>query len=224
MSLLDLGLLYLIVGVGCAAVVYRRTGRPGSAALALPLWPIWAPVALVDDAPRPGGASDRVERIEEQLTQAVQACRGSAWSILLPDESVRRLRAEIAMVVQRIDELDEVLAGPGFDLTAAERRVSELTRAGGSRRALETAVLHRNNVARIQAMRDRSERALEELGELVGALRSQLVLARYAGSSPEGVGGIVTELWAHVEGLADVMSVDLPPAAETPAQSPAPNP
>ncbi len=220
MSLLDLGLLYLIVGVGCAAVVYRRTGRPGSAALALPLWPIWAPVVLVDDAPRRGSASDRVERIEEQLSQAVQACRGSAWSILLPDDSVRRLRAEIAMVVRRIDELDEVLSAPGFDLASAERRVSELSRTGGSRRAFETAVLHRNNVARIQAMRDRSERALEELDELVGALRSQLVLARYAGSSPEGVGGIVTELWAHVEGLADVMSADMDSTADNPRPSP----
>ena len=56
-------------------------------------------------------------------------------------------------------------------------------------------------------MRDRHERALEELGELVGALRSQLVLARYAGSSPDGVGGIVTELWARVEGLGEVMDV-----------------
>ncbi|MFK7992367.1 MAG: hypothetical protein AB8I08_40475 [Sandaracinaceae bacterium] len=224
MSLVDLAVLYLIVGAGCAAVVYRRTGRPASAALALPLWPIWAPVALVDDAPRRGSAVGRVARIEEQLTQAVQACRGSAWSILLPDDAVRRLRAEINLVVQRIDELDEVLEGPGFDLTSAERRVSELSRSGGSRRALETAVLHRNNVARIQAMRDRSERALEELGEVVGALRSQLVLARYAGSSPEGVGGIVTELWAHVEGLADVMNIDMPPPAETPADTPAPHP
>ena len=210
MSLLDLGALYLVVGLGCAVVVYRRTGRPASAALALPLWPIWAPIALIDDAPPRTAASDRVTRIEEQLTQAVSAARGSAWSVLLPDDAVRRLRAEIALVVRRIAELDEVLAQPGFDLREAERRVSALSGGGASRRALETAVLHRNNVARIQAMRDRSERALEELDELVGALRSQLVLARYAGSSPEGVGGIVTELWARVEGLADVMGTDQP--------------
>ena len=212
MSLLDLGVLYLIVGVGCAVVVYRRTGRGASAALALPLWPIWAPIALIDDAPPRSAGSDRVARIEEQLGQAVAAARGSAWSVLLPDDAVRRLRAEIALVVRRIAELDEVLAQPGFDLSGAERRVSELSGRGTSRRALETAVLHRNNVARIQAMRDRSERALEELGELVGALRSQLVLARYAGSSPEGVGGIVTELWARVEGLADVMDTDPDPS------------
>lgn len=211
MNLLDLTLLYLVVGAGCAVVVYRRTGRPASAALALPLWPIWAPVALTDDAPRRGTVSGRVARIEEQLEQAVQTCRGSAWSILLPDDSVRRLRREIGTVERRIDELDEVLSAPGFDLERAERRVSELSRTGGSRRAFETAVLHRNNVARIQAMRDRSERALEEIAELIGALRSQLVLARYAGSSPEGVGGIVTELWAHVEALSEVN--EAPPPA-----------
>ena len=50
------------------------------------------------------------------------------------------------LVVGRIAELEEVLSQPGFDLATAERRVSELT-GTSSRRALETAVLHRNNVA-----------------------------------------------------------------------------
>jgi hypothetical protein len=210
MSLLDLTLLYAVVGAGCAAVVYRRTrgdrrARLTHAALALPLWPVWAPVALIPDAPPRVPATGRAARIEAELAQAVHAAADSPFEVLLPTDAAARIRAEIGRAVARIAELDQVLAQPGFDAAAAEARVNALVAQNASRRALKTAVLHRDNVARIRAMRDRHERALDELGELVGALRSQLVLARYAGSPPEGVGGIVTELWARVEGLGEAM-------------------
>ena len=205
MNLLDLVALYLIVGAGCSVVVYRKTRKLGSAAIALPLWPIWAPVVLIPDAPPRSRASDRAGRIETELAQAVQAADGSPFEVLLPREAADRIREEVRNALDRIAELDGVLAQPGFDLGAAEVRIGELTRAGAGKRALQTAVLHRDNVARIESLRDRYVRALEELGELVGALRSQLVLARYAGSSPEGVGSIVSEMWARVEGLGEVM-------------------
>lgn len=209
MSLLDLAALYALVGLGCATLVWRRTRgsrrrRAASAALSLGLWPIWAPLALVPDPPRRTPASGRVARIEAELERAVAAAAGSPFEMLLPEEAAERIRSELRHAMLRIDELDSVLAQPGFDLAQAERRVTELADSG-SPTALRTAVLHRNNVGRLEALRDKHTRALEELGELVGALRSQLVLARYAGSSPEGVGGIVTELWARVEGLGEVM-------------------
>ena len=209
MSLLDLSVLYLVIGAGCAAVVYKKTRgtsakRVASAAVAFPLWPIWAPIALIPDAPPRTEASGRAARIEAELEQATRAAEGSPFEILLPRDAADRIRDEVRQAIVRIGELDGVLAQSGFDLAEAEERVSALTRSG-NRRALKTAVLHRHNVARIQALRDRQVRVIEELGELVGALRSQLVLARYAGSSPEGVGGIVTELWARVEGLGEVM-------------------
>lgn len=210
MSLLDLLLLYGIVGVGCAAVVYRRTrgdrrGRITQAALALPLWPVWAPIALIDDRPSGVTSSGRGARIEAELEQAVRAAADSPFEILLSADAAARIRQELSRVTARITELDEVLAQPGFDRTEAEARVDRLMTTHGSRRALKTAILHRDNVARIQAVRDSHQRALDELGELIGALRSQLVLARYAGSAPEGVGGIVSELWARVEGLGEAM-------------------
>lgn len=209
MSLVDLAVLYALVGLGCATVVWRRTQgsprrRAASAALALPLWPIWAPLALVPDPPRRTPASGRVARIEAELEQAVSAAAGSPFAILLPPDAADRIRRELRQAMARIDELDAVLAQPGFDRDEAERRVSALSEEG-SPRALRTAVLHRDNVARLEQLRNKHAHALDELGELVGALRSQLVLARYAGSSPEGVGGIVTELWARVEGLGEVM-------------------
>ncbi|MGE0787988.1 MAG: hypothetical protein AB7S26_20100 [Sandaracinaceae bacterium] len=210
MSLLDLGLLYLVVGIGCAAVVLTRSrGAPlpriGSALLALLLWPMWLPLILIEDRPPPSRATDRAARIEEELTRSVDAARGSPFEVLLSQDAAEKIRKEVREALQRIAELDGVLAQPGFDRDEAERRVVQLTESRGSKRALRSAVLHRNNVARIEALRDRSVRGIEELSELAHALRSQLVLARYAGSSPEGVGGIVTEMWARVEGLGEAL-------------------
>ncbi len=42
---------------------------------------------------------------------------------------------------------------------------------------------------------------MEELSELIAALRTQLVFARYSGSSPGEASDIVTEVWARVEML-----------------------
>lgn len=221
MSLLDLLVLYAVAGAGCAAVVFRRTHgsrrrRLANAAVTLPLWPLWAPIALLPDAPPRTPARGRVARIEAELEQAMRAAADSSLSVLLPPDAVARIRTELARAAARIAELDGVLAQPGFDRGAAEARVATLLEANASRRAIKTAILHRDNVARIEAMRDRHARALEELGELVGALRSQLVLARYAGSSPEGVGGIVSELWARVEGLGEAMAAGDALAPERP--------
>lgn len=209
MSLVDLAVLYGLAGLGCAALVYRRSrGSPrrrvASAALALPLWPVWAPLALVPDPPPRVPATGRVARIEAELEHALAASRGSPFAILLSEDAAERIRQEVRLAASRIAELDEVLAQPGFDRAEADRRVGALT-VEGSPRALRTAVLHRDSVAQLEGVRERYARAIDELGELVAALRSQLVLARFAGSSPEGVGGIVTELWARVEGLGEVM-------------------
>jgi hypothetical protein len=66
--------------------------------------------------------------------------------------------------------------------------------------------MHLDNVRRIEALRDRDARALEELADLVGALRAQLALARFAGSQAEGTSGIVSEMWARVEGLGAALA------------------
>lgn len=209
MSLVDLATLYAVAGLGCAVLVFKRTRgarrhRFTSAAIALALWPLWAPLALVADPPRRTPARDRVARIEGELDRAAAAAAGSPFAVLFSPDAADRIRHELRELAHRIAELDAVLAQPGFDLAEAERRVTRLEEHA-SPTAVRTAVLHRDNVGRLEALRDKNARALEELGELVGALRSQLVLARYAGSSPEGVGGIVTELWARVEGLGEAM-------------------
>jgi len=214
-SLRDLALLYLIAGLACAVAVYRSSTdtRPravASAALAVPLWPLWAPIALTT-AQRAGSGhlvaatADAAARVQRALREGVEACAGTSYESLLSREAASRIDAEVTRAAARHTELDALLRREGFDAVAAAARVAELERAGASLRAIATARLHQDNVKRLHGMRDRDARALDELADLVQALRTQLVLARFAGSSVEGVGGIVTEVWARVEGLGAAM-------------------
>ncbi|WP_437949445.1 hypothetical protein WME98_00745 [Sorangium sp. So ce296] len=214
MSLRDLSVLYLLAGLACAVAVYRASRDRGdarrraalSAALCVPLWPIWAPVALTagrgDGGGRPDGdAGTAAARVQGALREGVSACAGTSFEALLSRDAAARIEAEVARAAARHAELDALLRQGGFDEAAAAARVAEIERGGAGGRALATAHLHLENIRRLRAMRDRDARALEELADLVQALRTQLVLARFAGSSVEGVGGIVSEVWARVEGL-----------------------
>jgi hypothetical protein len=94
-----------------------------------------------------------------------------------------------------------LLTKKGFDRGAAEERVARLEQRAASPRILASARLHLENVVRLQGLASRDRRALEELSELIAALRTQLVFARYSGSSPGEASDIVTEVWARVEVL-----------------------
>lgn len=206
MTLADLGILYSAAGAVSALVIHRRSNARGRQAiaralLAIPLWPLWLPVALARaDEWRPvgSGASDGTAAA---LIEGHEAVRGTPLEALLPRDAVDRILAEVRRAGERREELRVLLARPSFALDAARAHVERLGRAGASVRALASARLHLANVERLDALRRRDELALEELGELVAALRTQLVLARYAGSTPEGAGDIVSEVWARVEVL-----------------------
>jgi hypothetical protein len=229
MSLRDLLILYAVLGVACAVAIYRSSteSRPRAAvaaALALPLWPLWAPIALTSSRSRPAATwasaaaprsrsapspvSEAAAHVEAALREGVEACAGTSLESLLPRDAATRIAAEVKRAAARHAELTEVLGREGFDRRAAERRVGELERASASARSVATARLHLENVKRLAALRDRDARALEELADLVQALRTQLTLARFAGSSVEGVGGIVSEVWARVEGLGAALGGD----------------
>jgi hypothetical protein len=224
MSLGDLVVLYLVVGLACAVAVYRTSpaagaSRAASAALAVPLWPLWAPIALTSGkrpSPPPAGASpgpatpvtEAAARIEAALREGVEACVGTSLEALLPRDAAQRIAAEVRRAAGRYAEIGALLGREGFDLAAAEAKLRALTDADASPRALSTARLHLDNVRRLVALRERDARALDELADLVQALRAQLVLARFAGSQAEGAGGIVSDLWARVEGLGVALGAD----------------
>ncbi|MDI3289133.1 hypothetical protein [Polyangium sp. 15x6] len=227
MSLRDLSVLYLVAGICCAVAIYRSSPAGGSravmsAALAVPLWPLWAPIALTAkraaEVPK-GAAGSALARVKAALAEAVAASRGTPLASVLPAEAAARIEAEVERRVARHAELEALLRKEAFDLGRAEARVRELERASGSSRALATARLDLDNVRRLSSLRDRDARALEELCALAEALRTQVTVARFSGSSAADIGGIVSEVQARVEGLGAALEAEESLRAEEPIET-----
>jgi hypothetical protein len=217
MSLRDLLILYGVVGLACAIAVLRRAPTRGlaamaSAAVTIPLWPLWAPFAL--GAPRPGpsrtstrererdsAAALAVRRIDRALEEAVGAVAGTPMSDVFSQKVASRISAEVLRVGARLEELGALAVQTGFDAEVSARRLRDLEAKGASERAVGTARLQHESILRLEQLRAADTQALDELADLLEALRAQLLLARYAGSSAEGAGAIVGEVWARLEGL-----------------------
>ena len=214
MRLVDLIALYSVVGIAAGVAIYARAApRDGravaSAVLAIPLWPLWAPIALTARRPQPTFMLQGVpHRIQAALAEALDAVTGSPLENLLSRSAVADILGEVERAAARCAELDALLERPELDPDLAAERLAALESEGAAPRMLASARLHHENVRRLVGLRARDRQALEELTDLVAALRTQLVLARYAGSSAEGVGGIVSEMWARVEGLGAAIELD----------------
>jgi hypothetical protein len=216
LKLLDLALLYLVAGAACAVALYRRTPSGGRAALvnaltASPLWPLWAPIAWTarrEPAPRGTTSNGRVERIRAALDEGVESVLGTPLERLLNRESANAILEEVERVVSRHHELLGLLSREEYSRDVAERTLADLEKKGASGRVRASARLHLENLRRLNQLAERDARALDELSGLVQALRTQLVLVRLSGSSAEGVGDIVSELWARLQGLSEVADDD----------------
>jgi hypothetical protein len=212
MNVQGLLLLYALVGAACAVAIFRRGKRPLHAALAVPLWPLWAPVVLSEPARAAAAApGDAAARIAEALREGVAIAGGTSLEAMLNGSSAARIGELAQRVEARRAELRELLCRPEFELAAARQRVHDLVHSGRTR-SLATARLHLSNVERLHAMAARDDEVLRELGELAEALRTQLLMVRFAGSSGEGIGDIVNDLWTRVEALSEAMD-DAEPAS-----------
>jgi hypothetical protein len=219
MSLPELVVVYLVVGVACAILVLRKGAvdapRAASAAASVVLWPLWAPFALGKPAareaadPRDHGAMSRIERA---LGEAIEAAAHTPMRQVFSRDVAARVLSEAATVATRIGELRAHVRRAGFDVAAAARRVQELQATGAPERTIATARLQHESMARLDELLADDVQALDDLAELLEALRAQLLLARYAGSSAEGAEAIVGEVWARLEGLGAVMDVGHMPA------------
>jgi hypothetical protein len=217
--LLDLAILYLLAGTGCAVAVWRSERSLGSGLLALVLWPIWAPVVLAGQrpssprrrpraTPRPVECNDDGETIDDVIADAQRAAAGTPFETMLNGEAAARIANEVERARDKLDALDEVLAQPGFERDALVARLGELQARGANEATLRTARLHLDSVERLVRMRAQQTAALIELEQVLVALRSQLLVARHVGSNGEGVDAIVGDLWARVEGLGEALDTD----------------
>jgi hypothetical protein len=214
MNLADLGVLYGVAGALGSVIVYRsqpaRDARALRAALlSAPLWPLWLPVLFASQRAERDVQRSCATEAEAALLEGHEAVRNTALEPLLPRAAVDRMLRELRRATERYAELSSLLSKKGFDRGAAEERVTRLEQRAASPRTLASARLHLENVLRLQSLAARDRRALEELSELIAALRTQLVFARYSGSTPCEASDIVSEVWARVEMLGT--SSDGPP-------------
>jgi len=225
MSLRDLLGLYALVGLACAIAVFRRAPSRGAGALfsalvTVPLWPLWAPFALAPAREAKARARPENEairaRVDKALSDAVAAVADTPMSEVFTQRTATRIAAEVAHVSGRLADLSALEERNGFDRGASARRLEELARAGASDRALATARLQHDSLERLAELRAADARALEELADLLEVLRTQLVLARYAGSPADGASAIVSEVWARLEGLGAVLDPGVSQDAPTP--------
>jgi hypothetical protein len=214
-SLRDLLLLYGIAGVACAVAVLRRARSTGARAVTSALatvlvWPLWAPFALIAPASRSAGGAPPtapLPRIDRALSEAVDAVAGTPMSEVFSPKTAARIAAEVARVAARLDELSRLAQSAGFDAEVSARRVRELEAQGAPERTVATARMQHESIARLLRLRAADAQALDELAELLETLRTQLLLARYSGSSADGAGAIVGEVWARLEGLGIAFDV-----------------
>jgi hypothetical protein len=156
MTLRHVLVVYVIVGLACAAVILRRdplaTGRTlASAALALPLWPLWAPFAFASDPRASPDDEGSLGRIRVALAEATDAVRGTSLETAFTSGDAAAILADA-----------EAIAARG----AATRRVhAEVERA--------SAPAHR-----LAAMIERDEQRLAELAAALASLRTELLVAR----------------------------------------------
>jgi hypothetical protein len=218
-TLTDLGIIYAVAGVISGALAHRAGGQRaertlGTVVLAVVLWPLWLPVVLASATPPRPAQNAAAGATERALIEAHAAVRDGPLAALLPSAAMNRLLAEVRRANERHTELEQLLAAKQFGLPEAEARVLALERQGASPRVLSSARLHLDNVRRLWSLCEHDQRALDELSELAAALRTQLLLAHFAGSSPNDASDIVSELWARVEVLGATLDPSDPSAIE----------
>ena len=142
------------------------------------------------------------------LLMALARVQGSPLAPLLPDQAaVRGLAAKLADVSTRIEELDDVLARPTFDLDAALARRDEMARepASAAAGALASAALRVQNIERLRELRARFVSEVDEINELLSQLVIQVEVVRFAGSADDGTRDLLRELLVRVEGLGQML-------------------
>jgi len=214
MSLRDLVVVYLVVGAACAALVFRRKdgGKApfASAAATLFLWPLWGPFALGKPAARRAADprdTSAVARIERALGEAVEAANDTPMADVFTRPLATRMLSEVSRVAARIGEMRALALRSGFDLAASAARLKELEAKGAPERAVATARLQHESLLRLDRLLAGDVQALDDLADLLEALRAQLLLARYSGGDAESAEAVVSEVWARLEGLGAVMDV-----------------
>jgi hypothetical protein len=205
-KLTELGLLYGLVGLGCALAVMvarpRDQRKVVDAVLMVALWPVYGPFVLA--AAR--GMDALPSGSETAFLVALRRASGTPLAVLLPDrDTVRKLARRLRVAASKVEEIDGLLMRPEFDEREALERHAELRDKGASDCALSAASMRAQNIRRLRGLRDRFSRELDEVGELLIQLRTQADVVRLAGIADAETRDLVQEIISRVEGLDRMM-------------------
>ncbi|MBI5535877.1 MAG: hypothetical protein HY898_24370 [Deltaproteobacteria bacterium] len=206
MKLLELGLLYALIGVGCgvAVMVCRPRGERHlvDAVLMTGLWPVYGPFVLASAR----GIDEAQTGSEVAFLVALRRAGGTPLAVLLPDQAtVRALARRLRVAQSKVDEIDGLLKRPEFDERDALARCAELKERSASECAQSSAGMRVQNIRRLRGLRDRFSRELDEVGELLVQLRTQADVVRLAGAPDAETRDLVQEIISRVEGLDRMM-------------------
>lgn len=198
----ELSILYVLVGVGCASAVVAqaRAQRALDALLVLMFWPLYGPFLLL-------GA--RVAAGPDAARRSASALDG----LTAGPELLAELEGRVAAAERRLAEIDGMLARPELSEVEATRREFERAEAGdGVGEKLARGRL--SAIRRLQALRQRFSRELEQVRELTLQLRLQGELVKLAGDPDGSTRELLAELTLRVECLDEIARTGL--AAEAP--------
>lgn len=204
MSVTQLSALYLLVGAGwaVAVTVHRKRLDLIDAVLLGLFWPLYGPFLVLQQTAS-AGASGR-----SGFADSLQHARSTPLADLLPNQAdAEALARRLEVAAAKRDEIDAFLADPDLSAERAEARWTELHNRG-EERAATVAMSKVQNIRRLEALRDRFCRELEEVGELIDQLRVQAEVVRIAGSLDEDARELVSELVHRIEGLDAVLDGD----------------
>jgi hypothetical protein len=206
MRLLELSVLYLLVGFGSAAafLVMRRPVTAGSvadAALLGAFWPLYGPFLLLHGPPASAGATFQPAVSPGDPPPPLAS--------LLPDlETARALELRLSQAESRVAEIDRLLALAEFSEGSALARQAELE-ARGDDRAAATARQRVLAIRRLRQLRGRFATELTEISELLAQARIQAEVVRLAGEDDgHATRELIAELQLRLEALDEMLGED----------------
>ncbi len=219
-------LFYLTVGVGVAVAMWLAdqsasiVQRCGKFAAAVLFWPMFLPLLLGGNNGAARAESDEVEPAErsdpeDEMTQAVRQVEAELEEALasLDDWSEGVLSREVGRIeelrlawraqAERIRELDQLLASPGFkeESDAADDAVLD-----DAHWIQSTRTTRQENIVRLRELRSQLETDLMATLAWVRELVTMIHLARFSGAPASRAEELVAQIAAAVEGLSEVNS------------------
>lgn len=176
----ELAILYLIIGCGSAIALMVMDRRSRRILDAVLLLPFWPLYGPFLLISRPEAGDPKLARLQQCLAKA-----GS-----------------------RIAEIDRLLARPELDARSAAARLVQL-RERGDERAAASVQARLTSIERLERLRERFEREVTEIEELLAQLRVQSEVFRLAGGADTGTRELLDDIICRVDGLEAILAIEL---------------